>query len=352
LIEIVDLDGAYSSAVEHLPYKEGVAGSIPATPTTCGNTDHGLRITHRDPIIYGMAEPFQGLLASFQLALEAEGKSPRTIEGYTLGVTQLAEHLRRQGRADDVTQVTATDVREFLTALERAGAKPSTRYTRYSGCRQFFAWCVREDELDVSPMANMRPPKVPEPRIAMLTREQMKALLADCAGKDFVARRDTAIILLLADTGLRLSELTNLTMDDVDLRARVAYVIGKGRRPRTVPFGARVAQALDRYVRARRLHARADRPNLWLGEKNRPALTTEGVKQMLQRRGEHIGVRVHAHMFRHGFADAWLKSGGNESDLQELAGWKSAQMIRRYAAANRAERARDAHRRLSPMDAL
>ncbi|HEY9378857.1 MAG TPA: tyrosine-type recombinase/integrase [Jiangellaceae bacterium] len=299
-----------------------------------------------------MREPFGGLLASFQVVSEAENKSPKTVENYSYAVTQFADYLNHGSiNSDDVTTITAADVRRWLTSLQGKVA-PSTEYRNYSGLRQFFRWCVAEGELDGSPMANVRPPKVPEPRTEMLTADQMRALLAGCAGRDLVSRRDIAIILLFADTGVRLSELANLSTDDVDLRARVAHVVGKGRRPRTVPFGARTAQSLDRYLRLRRQHARADRPNLWLGEKNRPPLTVEGIKQMLQRRGESIGVRVHAHMFRHGFADAWLKAGGAEGDLQELAGWKSAQMVRRYAAANRSERARQNYRRLSPMDAL
>ena len=117
--------------------------------------------------------------------------------------------------------------------------------------------------------------------------------------------------MLRADTGMRRAELAVLALDDVDLRTRVAFVVGKGRRPRTVPFGARTAQALDRYMRARRLNPLSELRALWLAEKGRGVLTPDGIRQMLERRGKDIGVRVHAHMFRHGFADAWLRTGGS-----------------------------------------
>jgi site-specific recombinase XerD len=176
-------------------------------------------------------------------------------------------------------------------------------------------------------------------------------LFAVCAGTGFEARRDTALIMLLLDTGARRAEMTGLKLSDVDLDLDVLLVLGKGRRERTLPFGRKAGEALDRYLRARARHKDAALPWLWLGKKGR--LTEWGLVQMLRRRGAQAGLPgLHPHQLRHTFAHEWLAQGGAETDLMQIAGWKSRTMLQRYGASAAAARAREAHRRLSPADRL
>jgi site-specific recombinase XerD len=150
-----------------------------------------------------------------------------------------------------------------------------------------------------------------------------------------------------------LSEISNLHVTDVDLDARVCRVLGKGRRERLLPFGARTAEALDRYLRVRKTDRHAHDTGLWLGEKGKGALSSNGVYQVVKRRGARVGIAgLHPHQFRHTTSHRWLAAGGNEGDLMSLNGWKSRSMLQRYAASAAAERAREAHRRLGLGDQL
>ena len=153
-------------------------------------------------------------------------------------------------------------------------------------------------------------------------------LLKVCAGRGFDQRRDTALVLFLLDTGARLSEAANLEVSDLDWDLEVASVVAKGRRQRALPLSPKVLQAMDRYKRARERHRAAGDPWWWLGGRGR--LTDSGIRQMLWRRSNEAGIdRVHPHMFRHTFSHMFLASGGNESDLMRLTGWRSREMVSR-----------------------
>ncbi|MGY1663373.1 tyrosine-type recombinase/integrase [Geodermatophilus sp. SYSU D00705] len=112
------------------------------------------------------------------------------------------------------------------------------------------------------------------------------------------------VLRLPLDTGVRVSELCGLEITDVDLDRELAYVTGKGSRPRVVPFGARTAQAVDRYLRVRALHPYARSTRLLLGQ--RVPMTPDGARDVLHNRAARAGVAdVHPHRFRHTFAHRW-----------------------------------------------
>lgn len=286
------------------------------------------------------------LIESFERSLLARNLAPRTIYGYTDAARRFHDDCDKP-----VEQVTRDDIRAHLANLSQARA-PSTVGIRYRSLQQWFKWLHEEDEIDTNPMVAVAPPKVPEQPVAIVPVEDLRRLLKTCSGKDFASRRDAAILRLFLDGGIRLDEMAGITVDDVDLRGQTVTVLGKGRRERSIPFGVKTGAAIDRYVRVRVRHPKADEPGLWLGAKGKGTLTGNGIYQMVKRRAAEVGIELHPHQFRHTMAHEWLDNGGNEGDLMAIAGWRSRSMLQRYGSAAAASRARRAHRQNSLGDRL
>ena len=164
-----------------------------------------------------------------------------------------------------VENITREHVESFIAELLEKW-KPATANNRYRGLQSYFNWLVEEGEIKTSPMARMKPPRIPETPPEILDLEDLQKLLKACEGHGFEERRDMAIIRILIDTGVRRSEMAGLTLEDIDLDQQTLRVVGKGSRVRLAPYGRKAARDLDRYLRVRQQRADASTPHLWLGK--------------------------------------------------------------------------------------
>jgi site-specific recombinase XerD len=300
-----------------------------------------------------VAEPgspsFDRLLVSWERSLRARNLSKSTLTVYLASARALVSWLLVESDAQAWDGVTKAHLETWIAHLIES-TSASTANNRYRSVQQLFKWLLDDEEIDTNPMARMSPPKLEEKLVPILSATQIKQLLKACTGNEFVNRRDAAIIRLFLATGIRLAEMAGLAMTDINYEDRTAVVTGKGRRTRIVRFDAETARLLDRYERVRAANGQAGRPELWLGEKARGPLTTNGIYQMVKRRAAQVGIELHPHMFRHTFAHRFQANDGAEGDLMELAGWRSQQMVRRYGATARGERARTSYDRVGMMD--
>jgi site-specific recombinase XerD len=284
--------------------------------------------------------------------LEATNKSPRTIESYRETVEQLVAFLVAHELPTDAAKITNRHVEAWFRDLRDTGRSEATVALRFRSLRVFFNWCVSEEILEASPMRRVMAPKVTSDPVPVVPVEDVRKLLATCRTRAFEDVRDGALILVFFDTGARLSEIANITLDD--LADDAVLVTRKGGDRQRIPLEPEIRVALRRYRRQRDVRPDARLPWLWLGKRGR--LQPRGIVQMVKRRCAEAGIApIHVHQFRHSAASLMLENGVAEGDVMTLMGWSPSSartMLTRYTRVTADRRAKAAHERFSPRKLL
>ncbi len=199
----------------------------------------------------------RNLFAGFLLSCQTEGKSQRTIDWYTDMVGRFFNFLEKRGFPLDSRSVTKQHIQAYILHLQQEvvnsnngdSLSPYTIQGYVRALRVFFAWMYREEYIEVNPAAKIPAPKVPIKVIPTFTDGHVSALLRECRDSNGLSQRNTTIILLQLDCGLRVSELVNLEVADVNLEeGHLIIQRGKGGKGRYVPYGSLVQKALWKYI--------------------------------------------------------------------------------------------------------
>jgi len=313
----------------------------------------------------------KSLVNGFVLTKQTEGKSPRTIEFYSDNLKRFLWYASKQGWSDDIRMLTEWHIREFLGylsnekcrwGLEGNGSETSRVKVSYTTVHHyfvvlanFFGWVVSEGFMQESPTAKI---KITKPKVKVIkpyTREEIERMIGicDCDCENharFLGSRNKAIILVLLDSGVRLSELVGMKVEDITTSNGNIRVMGKGSKERIVRIGKVAQKALWRYLMHRPDNGCQE---LWLSEEKRP-LSCGGVQCFVRRLKERAGIKGSGsvHRFRHTFALNFLRVDKNVFNLQYLLGHSELEMVRRYTATLGMEDALKAHEKASPADVM
>ena len=287
---------------------------------------------------------------AFRLRCQAQNLSPLTCNWYDITVRCWNRFLE----VHDVTkakEVTPTVIRAYLEDMRNRKLASGYMCRTYGALRCFFAFLTRERLIPQNPFQLVEKPRMEKKLIQPLSMDQVRALLAGINQKLFPSHTVWTVMVLILDTGLRISEVIGLRIDHIDFQSGVLRVMGKGGKERQVPFGSTSKQALWNYT-ARR----GDVPDQGLFFVNRYGgklcrIWVQKAMRCLGRKASIEGVRVSPHTLRHTFAINYVKNGGDAFSLQRILGHSSLDMVKIYVSLADQDVA-TMYRKFSPMDRL
>jgi len=310
-----------------------------------------------------------------QYLQSVRNSSPHTILNYGHDLEQFIVYLSPPGEQPPaLPKITHLIIREFVGHLHEQGLEKSSIARKLAALRSFFKYCVRERMIKENPARLVPTPKLPKRIPSVLSAEEMNGFLNDLAGtgpaaaggrllakkseggaaqrrkaggEGLLLRRDRALLELLYASGLRVSELTGLNLEDMEQNERMLRVRGKGNKERIVPYGTKAQEALDKYWPLREqlllqtsgsggMRRAAPRTNaVFLNYAGR-RLTQRSVGRIVKKyvKLANINWDLHPHSLRHAFATHLLADGADLRAIQELLGHQSLSTTQKYTHAS------------------
>lgn len=261
--------------------------------------------------------------------------APRTVSAYSHDLFKFVSFLvSKYGKEPLLNQITTQDIRDFLSYLQtKRNCKSCAVYRKLSCLRSFFSFLCKQSYITSDPTEAVSSPKLPKKLPIYLTEEELHRLLSAPNREENTGIRDFAILVLLSYTGMRLSELTSLNIDSINLSEGYVRILGKGNKERIVPLIESVTKAISDYLNIRPI---TEDTALFLNrEKKR--LSTRSVENIVYKYGKIAGIpkeKLSPHKLRHTFATMLHNKDVDILDIQALLGHASIATTQIYTHTN------------------
>jgi len=278
-----------------------------------------------------------------------KGLSKNTIEAYSHGLNRFLNHLKEKG-VHEIKNVSKFDVRAFLLALRRKGLSSKTIVRNLVSLRTFFRFLIQEGVLEANPAEEVESPKITKTLPQILTLKEVEQLLEQPNLRTPLGIRDRAMLEMLYATGMRVSELTRLPINHVNLEGGYVLIYGKGSKERIVPLGSEAMKWVHLYLKT-------SRESLSKGKESPFLFINRSGKNMSRQRfwrntktygrGAGIRKRITPHLLRHSFASHLLEGGADLRSVQMMLGHVDISTTQIYTHVT-GERLKKIHQRYHP----
>lgn len=308
------------------------------------------------------------MLDYYRQSLEAANRSHKTISWYMEIVFRFFSFLESSKLMRPIPELGREELREYTRYLQDSGRWPNRQGTKeekgrlspYSvkghvrAVKAFWSWLAREGYIEKNALAGFPLPKVPYYVIKTLNGQHIKKLFSAIDRSTAFGAKYYCMLMLLLDTGMRISELVKIKMNDIDLAHGLITVLGKGQKERVVPFSRWTRKELSRYIHNFRSHLyREDSPYLFPAD-NGGYVSISSVQQFIRRlakKADLNGMKCSPHIFRHTFATQAIANGANVFVVKDIMGHASLQTTIKYTHLQIGD-LKTQHNKFSPVEGL